>query len=783
MAEYHLMDHAPAVGPLIRGLRTSAGLTQEELAETAGISVRTVSDIERGLRRSVYRDTAERLAAALEIEPSERTDFLAIARGRRAGSTRPRLRSDGASSIAVAAMPCPPTRRIWREREVEGALSALGDPSLRLLTLIGPGGIGKTRIAIEASLQGQGMFRDGVFFLALASMSTAAQILSALGEALGITAFEAPNVADIAQHLGGARVLVIMDTFEHLLPAARYVSELLSSCKGLTILATSREPLHLRDEHLVSIAPLEVPADGTLDLKLNASTTLFIERARAVKPDLDLGERSARAVVDICRRLSGLPLAIELAASRVQHLPLVALSDRLKSGLDLLSRGSADLPPRQRTMRDTIAWSYELLDPGERSLLRAVSVFVGGWPLEAAEEVWRATAPHRDTLGTLSSLVDKSLVVADAGGPEARYSMLDVVGEFAVEEAERHVESDVLHHAHAWFFLTLAERTEREAGGSEQEVWYRRLALEHDNLRSALRWASGLEDPELEVRLAGALWQFWRAEGHYSEGRSWIQDALARGSDVSVGARANALWGAAWLAFYQDDLRAAHGFSEQLTALTERDEQSITRRNALTVGAMLHLAEGRYEASVLPLREGVEICDAIGATWLLATSKLNLSLASMHTRRFEDASRSLREAADLYLELGDERFVARATVYRAHLRLLQGERAGAEELFRKGLQSFVTLGDQHGIAEALEGLAAVNAASGAVEVAALLWGTASRLREASTSKRLSFERALIDQWLDEAKTSLGDEAWDAVLSTGRTLDVAQALARIPAQHQ
>jgi tetratricopeptide (TPR) repeat protein len=496
-----------------------------------------------------------------------------------------------------------------------------------------------------------------------------------------------------------------------------------------------------------------------------------------VKPDLDLSEQATPVVVDICRRLSGLPLAIELAASRVQHLPLVALRDQLKSGLDLLSRGAADLPPRQRTMRDTIAWSYELLDPIERSLFRALSVFAGGCTLDAADQVWRATTPHHDTLATMSALVDKSLVVAEANGPQPRYTVLDVIVGFAAEQRERHLESSVLLYAHASFFLALAEQAEADMGGSAQEAWYQRLVLEHDNLRSALRWASTQEDSELEVRLAGALWQFWRAEGHYAEGRAWIDQALAKGSDTSVDARAKAMWGAAWLAFHQDDLRAVHRFSEQLTALAEEHDQNITRRNALTVTAMLHLAEGQFEAAVIPLRHSVEICNAVGASWLSATSKLNLALASMHTGRFEDASRLLREASDLYLELGDERFAARTQVYRAHLRLLEGSRSEADELFTEGLRSFLVLEDQHGVAEALEGLAAVSAAGGDTESAALLWGTASRLREESASKRLPFERALIDRWVDEARASLGESRWDALLSEGGDLDVDHALAR------
>jgi predicted ATPase/transcriptional regulator with XRE-family HTH domain len=760
-------------------LRRSAGLTQEELAERAGISVRTVSDIERGLRRSVYRDTAERLGAALEVEPTERSSFVAVARGRveRIPATGvPRF----GGRFVVPPIPSPATRLIGREREVDLVVSAFGRSSIRLLTLTGAGGIGKTRIAIEASSRAQVMFRDGVFFLALASTDSVRGVMASLCEALGMSAMEDPTVANVAGHLGAAEILIILDTFEHLLAGASGVSELLSACEGLRALVTSREALHVRGEHVIPVAPLELPARSAVDLDTNPSTALFVERALSVKPDLDLSEQAAPVVVDICRRLSGLPLAIELAASRVQHLPLVALRDQLKSGLGLLSRGAADLPPRQRTMRDTIAWSYELLDPSERSLFRAVSVFAGGCTLDAADQVWRAITSHQDTLATMSALVDKSLVVAEANGPEPRYTMLDVIVEFAAEERERHHESSALLYAHASFFLALAERAEADMGASAQEAWYRRLVLEHDNLRSALRWASTQEDSELEVRLAGALWQFWRAEGHYAEGRVWIEQALARGPDASADARAKAMWGAAWLAFHQDDLRAAHRFSEQLTALTEEHDQTITRRNALTVTAMLHLAEGQFEAAVDPLRHCVEICNAVGASWLLATSKLNLALASMHTGRFEDASRLLDEASDLYLELGDERFAARTHVYRAHLRLLEGSRSEADELFREGLRSFLVLEDQHGVAEALEGLAAINAAGSRIEAAALLWGTATRLREDSTSKTLPFERPLIDRWVDEARASLGENRWDALLSEGGDLDVEHALARTTA---
>lgn len=768
------MDDAPQLAALLRSLRSSSGLTQEELAEGAGISVRTVSDIERGLRRSVYRDTADRLAASLGIDPNERAEFVALARGRK-GRFDPDTRRGGLP-LSVRPIPSPPTRLIGREREVEVLLNAFDRASIRLLTLTGPGGIGKTRIAIEVSSRAQGMFRDGVFFLALAS-TDAAGVISSIARALGMTASEDPTVADVGEHLGAAKALVILDTFEHLLSAAPYVGDLISRCNGLTVLVTSREALHVLGEHVVPIAPLELPPSGGLVTTTNPSISLFTERAHAVKPDLDLSDRSVVAIVEICRRLGGLPLAIELAASRVQHMPLPALCDQLNSGLGVLSRGAIDLPPRQRTMRDTIGWSYQLLEPDERSLFRAVSVFAGGWTLEGAKQVWQATAAGVDTLGTMSALVDKSLVVSVADTSVPRFTMLEVIGEFAAEERERESESDALRRAHASFFLALAERAEKEVGSGEQETWYHWLAVEHDNLRRALRSASELGGSDLELRLAGALWQFWRAEGHFAEGLARIEEALGRGAHAPVDARAKALWGAAWLAFHQDDLRAAHRFSDQLTALTEPHERNIVRRNALTIAAMLQLAEGQFEAAVLPLRESVDICNAIGAQWLLATSKLNLALASMHTGRLEDANRLLEEASNQYLELGDERFLARSYVYLGHLRLLEASTSGADVHFSRGLQDFVALGDQHGMAEALEGLAAVNAARGNVEGAALLWGTATQIREQSTSRTQPFERALIERWLDEAKASLGERTWDATLSEGRKLDIDAALAQ------
>jgi predicted ATPase/DNA-binding XRE family transcriptional regulator len=782
MADYLDMATPVSLAGLIRRLRSSVGLTQEELADRAGISVRTISDIERGLRQSLYPDTARRLAEALEVEEEDRPHFVALARGRikRARPGSPFSTSTEVSSL-FATIPLAPTRLIDRERELDVLIKAFADRSIRLLTLTGPGGIGKTRVAAEAALRAQGMFRDGVFFLSLSSVHKADRVVPLIARALGLVALESPNVAETAQQVGAAEILVVLDTFEHLIQSAVALDELLASCSGLTLLVTSREALHLRGEHVIPLSTLELPAECDSDLSSASSTALFLERARAVRPDLRLDEQAARLLVDICRRLDGLPLALELAASRVQHMPLLTLRDQLESRLPVLTRGPTDLPPRQRTMRDTIAWSYELLDPTEQSLFRAISVFAGAWTLEGADKIWRSTTSDRDTLGTISALVDKSLiVVADPEGPEPRYDILGVIAEYAAEQREQRGETQALHAAHSLFFLSLAERAEHEMGGSAQELWYRRLLLDHDNLRQALRWTISQGRAEVAVRIAGALWQFWRAEGHFSEGRAWVERALEVARDAPKEHLAKALWGAAWLAFHQDDLGAAHAYNERLLALYDNQAGTIMRRNALTIKGMLSLAEGRYEAALVPLTASVEICEPIGRTWHLATSKLNLALASMHARRSGDASRLLQEALDLYFELGDERFIARVYVYQGHLALLKEKEAKAKELFSEGLRRFSRLGDQAGIAEALEGLASLSAVEGRTEQAALLWGTAIGVRETTASKILPFERALIDRWLDETRATMGEAEWESMLAKGQDLDLEDAIARATA---
>src|SRR5918999_3073488 len=772
MAEDGAMPSPDSLAAMIRGRRASARLTQEELAEKAGISVRTISDIERGLRRSVYRDTAERLAEALEVEGAEKHNFILVARGRE-DAHEPGLRPP-AISPGRKRVPVPPTPLIGREREMEMLLRAFRDGSIRSISLTGPGGIGKTRLAVEAAVAAQDIYRDGVFFVPLSPSESPGRVVPLIAEALGMVEPETRTVADVSAHVGAAAILLVLDTFEHVLAAALSVAELLSSCDRLTLLVTSREPLHIRGEHVVALSPLKLPSEGSTDLSSSAAGRLLLERATASKADLVIDEDSSALLGDICRRLEGLPLAIELAAARVRHLPLVKLREQLDARLSVLTHGDADLPRRQRTMRGAIGWSYDLLDSRERSLFRSLSVFRGGWTLEAAQNAW--VTRGEDVIGTLSALVDKSLVVLTGAESQVpRYSMMDVIAEFASEQRDRFGEGPELLQSHASYFLSLVERAEEKVGTSGQEEIFDELLRENDNLRAALSWSLQDGDPEIGLRLAAALWQFWRATGYLSEGRSWLEQAIRASIGAPANLRAKALWGACWLAFQQDDLRSARRYSEELLQVTGDTEASLMRRNALTVQAMVHMAEGDFVAALTPLERSTSIADTCGVSWYVATSKLNLALGLLHLRRLDAASSLLDEAHELYVSLGDRRFAARANTYQGHLELLRGDTERASDLFCRSVRLFNELGDQGGVAEALEGLAAVSAVTGGMNQAALVLGAARHARERSMSKILPFERALIERWLDGTQGALGEERWTDLLAQGGSMDIVATL--------
>jgi predicted ATPase/class 3 adenylate cyclase len=432
-------------------------------------------------------------------------------------------------------LPLQHTPLIGREREVEEVCARLRSPGVRLLTLTGPGGAGKTRVGLQAAAELLMEFEDGIFFVALAAIADPALVASTIARTLGLTDGAQPPEELLKGYLHDRQTLLVLDNFEQVLESVPLLDELLSAAPSLKILATSRTPLRLYGEHEFPVPPLSLPDPGSLPpverLTQYGALRLFVERARAVKPDFSLTKENAPAVVEICARLDGLPLAIELAAARIKLLPPQAMLSRLGNRLKLLTGGARNLPQRQRTLRSAIEWSYELLDEGEKILLGRLAVFSGGSTLEAVEAVCDARGDLPvDVLDGASSLLEKSLLRQEEGlEGEPRFAMLETVHEYAREKLEESGEAEEIKRAHAEYFLTLAREADPELKGPGQLEWLQRLEAEHDNMRDALGWALQREETELVLRLGGALWWFWFVRGHYSEGRRWLEEALTAG--------------------------------------------------------------------------------------------------------------------------------------------------------------------------------------------------------------------------------------------------------------
>ena len=451
----------------------------------------------------------------------------------------------------------PSTPLVGREREVAAVLARVRDPAVRVVTLTGPGGVGKTRIAIEAGAAAVDDFADGVALVALAPVHDPALVASAVADGLGLRLVGGRPAADaLIEYLEPREFLLVIDSFEHMIDAAGLVADLAGACPGLTLLATSREALHVSGEHELSVPPLDVPgvSAGITGSESAAfpAVALFAQRAKAASPAFELTDSNAAAVAEICVRLNGLPLALELAAARAKLLGPDAILARLERSLDLLTRGPRDLPARQRTMRSTIQWSYDLLDETEQRVFRSLCVFVGGCRLEAAAAVADAAGgPPVDTLDTVASLLDKSMLHRDEDSDgELRLGILDTIREYGLDEMATAGELEPARRAHAAYYLDLAEEAASKLGGPETRVWLERVEFDQGNLRAALRNALDESDAATAVRLAAALGRFWYLGGQLSEGGAWLDEALELGAAWDDPVRVKALSSAALLAYH-----------------------------------------------------------------------------------------------------------------------------------------------------------------------------------------------------------------------------------------
>jgi predicted ATPase/transcriptional regulator with XRE-family HTH domain len=744
----------PALGRFLRRRRAEAGLTQEGLAERAGISARTISDVERGLRTAVYRDTADRLAKALGLDEAGGEELRGLGRARRA----PRIRLDR----SARGLPATPTPLVGREGEVEAVCELVRGAPGGITVITGPGGIGKTRLAIEVGRSLEPSFSDGVTFLDLAGTTTVDLLPAALADGLGIPQLREPVDDAIVESLREKEMLLVLDTFEHLVDAAAFVAELAAGVPRTSILITSRIPLRVRAEREYPLAPLPVP-----DLEGPAEDTpavsLFVECATSARPGLLVDDAAARRdLAEIARKLDGVPLAIELAAARVRHLPLASLREALEAPLDVLTDGPRDAPDRQRSIRDAVAWSYDLLAGGDQRALRELSVFAGGWTREAAGFVM-ADRGGGDSFASLTRLIDHSLVSVAASSAGPRYRMFDVIREFAAETLDAAGETEPTARRHADYCILLAELEEPRLRESEQGDAAIRLAEDNDNFRRALTWSCDRNDAERALRLAGALWHFWRLRGDLVEGRRWLDRALALPHPPEEG-RGKALWGAGWLALHQGDFDRAEALGSELRDTS--GSSGVGLRNGLTLLAKVATARGRSADAVQLSEAALLACRDLDPSWLLATSTFNLGTAELHDGDLERAESLFAEALERYEALGDEIFASRVTGYLGYPPLLRGDVAGARTFMVSCLDRFIAIGDLWGIAEALERISALVAAEGDGELAAEVTGAGARVRERVSIDPMREEASIIEPYLERARGDLGEPEWREAFERG-----------------
>jgi predicted ATPase/DNA-binding SARP family transcriptional activator/DNA-binding CsgD family transcriptional regulator/Tfp pilus assembly protein PilF len=775
----------------------------------------------RGEAMAQYGRLREVLSEKLGAEPSSATRRLRdeIAAGRLPPTHLAATPPEEPSDPSKHNLPAPRTSFVGREREMLEVKRALA--MTRLLTLVGSGGSGKTRLALEVARDLVGTYPDGVWVVELAPLSEGTLVPQVVAESLGVQ--EQPNrplLESLLNDLGAKETLLVLDNCEHLIDAAaRLTDTLLDSCSRLRVLATSREPLGVMGELGWLVPSLSVPdAQQSLtieELKGYESARLFADRASNRHPGFELTSENATAVAQVCAKLDGIPLAIELAAATIGMLSAEQISERLGHSLKLLTGGDRTADHRHQTLRAALDWSYELLSESEQVLFRRLGAFAGGFTLEAAESVGAGGGiEEEDILDLLSKLVDKSLVVAEVNWETgARYRLLEPVRQYAREKLRVSGEAEAVGRRHAEFFLTLAEGAEMELSGPRQAEWLDRLETEHDNLRAALSWALERE-MDLGPRIAGALCRFWHTRGYFSEGRRYLEVA-ARSGVVPAPVRAKALDGLGWIAEPQGDYeRAREAYEESLElyrssndksgvanalgdlgslALDSGDyaratsllEESLILHRELgskeeVVGVLnglgvLASAKGDREQSISFFREALALSRESGSVRMNAVSLGNLGITMLVHGDTEQATVLLEESLELFQEIGDSSNIAIGLMYSALAALAQGDHERVKALSKESLKLLQKAEDKQHIPDCLEIMAGGAGAQGRAQRAARLWGAAEAMREDIGVPLQPEDRKLLDPYLGTARSSLGEVAWRATLAQGRAMVPEQAI--------
>jgi non-specific serine/threonine protein kinase len=807
---------------LLREHRLAAGLTQEALSERSGVSARTIQEVEAGHthpRQSTVRD----LARALGLSGADRDDLL------RLGLTRPRQRitatpaadaarqvvpdvapapepapEESARESSLLVLPRPRTTNVpWpvsdllgREVELGVIRGLLTTDRRRMVTLTGMGGSGKTRLAVEAAHELLDAFVDGVWFVELASVSVAALVPRVVAAALGVRDVQDMSILDAL--LGALRrrhLLLVLDNCEHLIDAcARLAERLLASCPDLAILATSREPLRIAGEYRRSLRPLDVPdpnvsapveALGTI-----ASVRLFVERARAIDPEFALTEWNADPIARICSQLDGIPLALELAASRIGVLTADQIAARLDGSFRLLTGGTRAGPTRQQTMEAALDWSYDLLSDAEQAAFRALSTFAGGFDLDAAERVGGAhltastgaESPPADVLDILSGLVDKSLVIAERSRHGRRYRLLEPVRQYAALRLVAEGEAEGAGARHAAYYATLAERAAPLLHGPEQIAWLSRLEAERDNLRATLTWTAEHGEAEAGLRLAVALTPHWEAHAYLGEGRHWLHRFLdAPGAaGASAQARLPALMSAGLLALWQGDLARAHELLSEALQQAEALGAPLVDAEARIWLATTSRRLGEPARALALTNEALRLSRELSNEWLAGLALLQAGVAYRDMHAVDRAVAALEESVDRLGSVGDVRWAASAATMLGWALLEAGLHERAAHSLRDGALALRDAGDQSFFLFALRGLAYVSHARGEHLRAARWYGASEALRVAQGVEHPKRNREHDAIFLESVRAHLTTSAYDRALAAGEAMTFDQVCSEIDA---
>jgi len=641
-------------------------------------------------------------------------------------------------------LPVPATPFLGREREIEEVAQLLGRRDVRLVTLTGPGGSGKTRLALQAVAAAADDFDRGVWWVPLASLADPTLVETAAAQALG-------SKDTLAATVGDKRLLLLLDNFEHLLDAAAGLAETIASCPDLTVLVTSREPLHVAGEWEVAVEPL----------REQEAVDLFRQRAVAVHSDFEANGE----VGEICRRLDCLPLAIELAAARVKALSLPALLERLEQRLPLLAGGSRSAPERQRTLRATIAWSHDLLTPSEQDLFARLAVFAGGCTLEAAEEACGAD------LDGIASLVDKSLVRRSG----ERYWMLETIREFAAERLDGLADASSLRDRHAAWYVALGEQARPELRAREARKWLDRLEAENANLRAALEHLLACEDADAALRLSGAIWLYWQTRGHWTEGRRFLAAALSLTGDVEPRRLVDSLWGAALLALWQGDPDEGEEWAGRLLELSRQAGLEHGVSLAIHMFGIAASMQGDHDRARALHEESLVHARRQDDGWLLSVATNNLGSMYMEEGDFERAAELFEESLAIGEARGDLDRRARALTNLGYAAHGLGEGARAHELLRRGLAAAEEIGLVESQLWALFGIASYEAEAGDALAAARLLGRAKELQSDLRAGRDDLAEEVERRTLARLHDALGPERLASELAAGAALSLEDAI--------